>query len=50
MLTHRQLHAGYILHAREHFFVNVGVAGGVTLLTVIGAGKYTVDQLLKKNE
>jgi len=44
------LHAGYIIHAREHFFVNMGVAGGVILLSMVGAGKYTVDELLKKNE
>ena len=60
-----QMHIGYVLHAREHFFVNVvcltsqsvdtadvfkGVAGGVSMLNVVGAGKYTVDELLKKKE
>lgn len=44
------LHIGYVIHAREHFFVNLGVAGGVNMLSVVGAGKYTVDELLKKKE
>lgn len=45
-----ELNIGYVLHAREHFFVNVGVAGGLLLLTFVGAGKFTVDELLKKNQ
>ena len=43
-----ELSFGYIIHAREHFCVNISVAGGLLLLTTIGAGKYTVDQLLAK--
>lgn len=30
--------------------VNVGVAGGLILLLSFGAGKYTVDQLMKKKQ
>jgi len=44
------LNIGYVLHAREHFTVNVGVAGGMLLLSFVGAGKFTVDEMLKKNE
>ncbi len=81
------LNIGYIIHAREHFVVNVvtiqsdffvvvicyffpsqffcvskicflkrffytqqGTAGGILLLDYIGAGKYTVDELLKKKD
>ena len=42
------MNIGYVLHAREHFVVNTGVAGGLLLLTVVGAGKFTVDEILKK--
>lgn len=38
----------YQLHVRSHFFTNVGVAGGLLLLHTFGAGKYSVDALLKK--
>ncbi len=44
------LSLGYVIHAREHFFVNVGTAGGILLLSFVGAGKYSVDELLKKKE
>ncbi|EGD72943.1 hypothetical protein PTSG_04675 [Salpingoeca rosetta] len=44
------LSVGYRIHAREHFAVNVSVAGGLLLLCAIGAGKYTVDELLKKKD
>jgi len=36
------------LHAREHFTVNIAVAGGLLLLQELGGGRYTVDELLKK--
>ena len=36
------------LHYREHFVTNVATAGGLLLLQKMGAGKYTVDELLKK--
>ena len=36
------------LHAREHFTVNVAVAGGLLLLHELGGGRYTVDALLEK--
>ena len=38
------------IHYREHFVTNVATAGGLLLLQKIGAGKYTVDELLKKKE
>lgn len=40
----------YNIHARDHFTVNLAVAGGLLLLQRFGAGKYTVDALLKKKE
>ena len=36
------------LHAREHFTVNVAVAGGLLLIQQVGGGRYTVDELIKK--
>jgi alanyl-tRNA synthetase len=45
-----RLGIGYTIHAREHFFVNVAVAGGLLLLQSYGAGKYSADAYLKKNE
>ena len=36
------------LHMREHFAVNVAVAGGLLLLQDLGGGRYTVDAWLKK--
>ncbi len=36
------------LHAREHFSVNVAVAGGLLLLHELGGGRYTVEALLEK--
>jgi uncharacterized membrane protein YphA (DoxX/SURF4 family) len=44
------LNIGYRIHAREHFTVNCGVCGGLILLASIGAGKYTMDNFLKKTE
>jgi len=38
------------IHYREHFVTNVATAGGLLLLQKIGAGKYTVDELLKKTD
>ncbi|CAK0860663.1 unnamed protein product [Prorocentrum cordatum] len=36
------------LHSREHFVVNVAVAGGLLLLHNTGGGRFTVEELLKK--
>ena len=36
------------LHAREHFAVNVAMAGALLLIQEVGGGKFTVDELLKK--
>jgi len=44
-----KLNIGYRIHAREHFTVNLGVCGGLILLASIGAGKYTIDNYLKKD-
>mmetsp|Transcript_23450 Transcript_23450/g.61414 ORF Transcript_23450/g.61414 Transcript_23450/m.61414 type:complete len:310 (+) Transcript_23450:250-1179(+) len=44
------LNIGYRIHAREHFTVNVGVAGALMMFAYIGAGKYSVDNYLKKTE
>jgi len=41
---------GYSYHAHDHFTVNVGVAGGLILLSSFGAGKFSVDAMLKKTE
>ena len=38
------------IHYREHFVTNMATAGGLLLLQQIGAGKYTVDELLKKKD
>jgi uncharacterized membrane protein YphA (DoxX/SURF4 family) len=38
------------IHYREHFVTNVATAGGLLLLQKIGAGKYSVDELLKKKD
>jgi len=40
----------YAIHARDHFTVNVGVAGGLLLLQTMGGGTYSVDELLKKKD
>ena len=37
------------LHAREHFTVNVAVAGGLLLVSQVGGGKLSVDSLLKRD-
>ena len=34
----------------EHFTVNLAVSGTLMLLPVLGSGRFTVDQLLKKSE
>jgi putative oxidoreductase len=41
---------GYSIHARDHFVVNLAVAGGLWLLASLGAGKFSVDAMLKKRE
>ena len=38
------------IHYREHFVTNVATAGGLLLLQKMGPGKYTVDELLRKDE
>jgi len=38
------------IHYREHFVTNLATAGGLLLLQKIGAGKYSVDELLKKTD
>ena len=38
----------YFLHARDHFFTNIGVVGGLLLLQSFGSGRYSVDELLSK--
>ena len=45
-----QLNIGYRIHAREHFMVNVGVAGALIMFAYIGAGKYSVDAYMKKRD
>jgi uncharacterized membrane protein YphA (DoxX/SURF4 family) len=40
----------YQMHAREHFVVNLSAAGGLMLLSSIGAGKYSVDEYMKKHD
>jgi alanyl-tRNA synthetase len=45
-----QLGMWYGIHARDHFTVNVGVAGGLLLLQEFGGGKFSVDEMLKKNQ
>jgi uncharacterized membrane protein YphA (DoxX/SURF4 family) len=41
---------GYAIHARDHFCVNIGVAGGLLLLQSFGGGQYSVDELMKKKD
>ena len=38
------------IHSREHFATNIATAGGLLLLQKMGAGKYTVDELMKKKD
>ena len=38
------------IHYREHFVTNVATTGGLLLLQKIGAGKYTLDEILKKSD
>ncbi|KAL0026058.1 hypothetical protein WJX79_006016 [Trebouxia sp. C0005] len=40
----------YTAHVRSHFATNLGVSGGLLLLQCCGAGKFTLDQALKKQE
>ena len=37
------------LHCREHFTVNVAVAGGLLLVQEVGGGRYAVDAILKRD-
>lgn len=38
----------YRSHVRLHFVTNLAVSGGLLMLQSFGAGRYTVDHLLKK--
>lgn len=40
----------YAFHAQLHFVVNLSCAGGLLILQSLGAGRYTVDNLIKKKE
>ena len=46
----RKLCGHLLFMCAEHFVTNVATAGGLLLLQKIGAGKYTVDELLKKKD
>ena len=48
--TNTFAHHRRTIHYREHFVTNVATAGGLMLLQKIGAGKYSVDELLKKTD
>lgn len=48
--AHSFAHHRRAIHYREHFVTNVATAGGLLLLQKIGAGKYTVDALMKKQD
>ena len=39
-----------LLRVSEHFTVNLAVSGSLMLLSALGSGRFTVDQLLKKSE
>jgi uncharacterized membrane protein YphA (DoxX/SURF4 family) len=41
---------GKFIHARSHFVTNLSVAGGLLLLSGLGAGRFTVDNLLAKKK
>ena len=38
----------YAAHVRSHFFVNLGVAGGLLLSQTFGGGRFAVDRLVRK--
>ena len=40
----------YAISAREHFVVNLAVAAGMLLLRQFGAGRFSVDELMKKED
>ncbi|WIA30441.1 hypothetical protein OEZ86_000525 [Tetradesmus obliquus] len=40
----------YRQHVRDHFFTNAAVAGGLLLMQSFGAGLFTVDSLLAKQD
>lgn len=44
------LGVGYMIHSRQHFAVNIAVAGGLLLLQSFGAGKYSVDEYIEKKK
>ena len=39
-----------LLRVSEHFTVNIAVSGSLMLLSALGSGRFTVDQLLKKSK
>lgn len=41
---------GKFVHSRSHFSTNVSVAGGLLLLAGIGAGRFTVDNMMGKKD
>ena len=40
----------YAISAREHFVVNLSLAGGMALLRGFGAGRFSVDAMLRKED
>mmetsp|Transcript_14171 Transcript_14171/g.36369 ORF Transcript_14171/g.36369 Transcript_14171/m.36369 type:complete len:391 (+) Transcript_14171:154-1326(+) len=40
----------YAAHVRSHFVTNLAVSGGLLLLQGFGAGRYSVDEMLKKKD
>ena len=38
----------YEIHRRQHFVTNLSVAGGLLLFQSVGAGRYSVDEIMKK--
>ena len=40
----------YAISAREHFVVNLALAGGMLLLRGFGAGRFSVDAMLRKED
>eukprot|EP01105_Mastigella_eilhardi_P026231 TRINITY_DN746_c0_g1_i2.p2 TRINITY_DN746_c0_g1~~TRINITY_DN746_c0_g1_i2.p2 ORF type:complete len:189 (-),score=47.57 TRINITY_DN746_c0_g1_i2:68-634(-) len=48
--TRQELGLQYAVHAREHFFINMAVAGGLYLLNQFGPGRFSIDELLAKKQ
>lgn len=47
---HAFSHKRRMMHYREHFMTNVATAGGLLLLQKLGGGRFTVDELMKKQD